>query len=131
MKRDMDLCRKILLKIEEEFVDVSLDLAIEGYSAEEIAYHCRIMHEAGLLASFEAQYASDQLNDFAVGPLTWEGHEFLDRIRDDSIWGKTKDVIVKKGLPMIVDVVKSISQTFISAATEGIVSAILKGNQVQ
>lgn len=127
MKRDMDLCRKILLKIEEEFVDVSLYLEIEGYSAEEIAYHCRIMHEAGLLASFKAQYANNHLYDFAVGPLTWEGHEFLDRIRDDSIWGKTKNTIIKKGLPMIFEVIKSIAQAFISAATEGVVTAVVKG----
>lgn len=127
MKRDMDLCRRILLKIEEEFVDVSLYLEIEGYSAEEIAYHCRIMHEAGLLASFETQYANNHLYDFAVGPLTWEGHEFLDRIRDDSIWGKTKNTIIKKGLPMIFEVIKSIAQAFISAATEGVVTAVVKG----
>ena len=48
MKRDWDLCRKILLKIEEKYIDTAImDLTIEEYSMEKVAYHCNIMHEAG------------------------------------------------------------------------------------
>lgn len=126
MKRDMELCRKILLEIEEQYVDESLYLQIDGYTVEAIAYHCRLLHEAGLLLSFDAQYANDHLYNYEVGPLTWEGHNFLDEIREDTVWGKTKDVIKKEGLPFVWNVTKTIASSILSAMTEGAVNALKK-----
>ena len=34
-----------------------------------------------------------------ISQLTWQGHEFLDNIRDPGIWGKTKERL--KGLPNV------------------------------
>lgn len=46
MKRDMDLVRKILLKIEEDYVSTAVyNIKIDGYSDEQIAYHCKILYE--------------------------------------------------------------------------------------
>ena len=127
MKRDMDLVRLILLKIEEDYVSTALyDLKIDGYDKETIAYHCKILHEAGFISDYKSLYAGHQLFDFGVGSLTWEGNEFLDKIRDDSFWRKTKKEIKERGLPMIVDTIKAVSTAVISAATEGAVSAYLK-----
>ena len=50
MKRDMDLVREILLALEAQEEAFSPQrLEIDGYSAEQIGYHCYIMDEAGLL----------------------------------------------------------------------------------
>lgn len=44
MKRDMDLVRLILLKIEEEYKSHNIiDLTIDGYDMETVAYHCKIL----------------------------------------------------------------------------------------
>ena len=52
MKRDMDLCRAILCAIEEEYVNTGLgNLEIPEYTTEQVAYHCRLLHDAGLMAS--------------------------------------------------------------------------------
>lgn len=132
MKRDMDLVRKILLKIEEEYVSTPIyNLTIEGYDMETVAYHCEILHEAGLVSDYEAQYGDDEIVIFGVGGLTWEGCDYLDKVRDDSIWQKTKSAIKEKSLPLIFDTIKTISSAFITAAAEGVASSILKNGGVQ
>lgn len=124
MKRDMELCRKILFAIEEKYIESPIyGLAVEGYTKAQVAYHCNILHDAGLISDYDAHFVGDRLFDFAVGSLTWEGHELLDKIRQDTVWNKTKDAITQKGLPMALDVVKEISQAVIAS----LVQAAIKG----
>lgn len=127
MKRDMELVRKILLKIEEEYRSSSIiNLRIDGYDMETVAYHCRILNDAGLVSDYEGKYASNKLYMFWVGPLTWDGNDFLDKIRDNSVWHKTKEVITQKGLPLVLDTIKTVANAFITAAAEGVANSILK-----
>ena|SRR5665647_349344 len=129
MKRDMDLVRLILLEIEEKYRSTAIyNLTIEGYDIETIAYHCKIIFDAGLISDYKAQYASNKIYGFGVGSLTWDGNDFLEKIRDNSQWKKVKDTISQKGLPMVIETIKSIANVFIVAAVEGVSNSILKGN---
>lgn len=132
MKRDMDLVREILLEIEKQYVSTALyNLEVDGYNIATIAYHCKILHEAGLISAYKAQYADNTIYSFSVGSLTWEGNDYLDKVRDNSIWRKTKDVITQKGLPLVFDTIKTISTSLITAAAEGVSNSIFKnGGQV-
>lgn len=115
MKRDMELIRKILFKVEETVDNVAeINLEVDGYSMNQVAYHCALLFEGGYIHDYEGQYASDDIHSFGIGRLTWEGHDFLDKIREDTIWVKTKDTISSKGLPFVFDVVKSVSTGIIS-----------------
>lgn len=120
MKRDMDLCRKILLQREEDTRRVAYDFAVDGYDKETIRYHCNLLKQAGFLSKL----STDLGNKLSVGELTWQGHEFLDSIREDTVWHKTKDVIAKKGLPMALDVVKEISQAVITSMVQGAIKGL-------
>ena len=128
MKRDMELVRLILLKIEEEYSSTAIsNLNISGYDMETVAYHCKILNEAGLISDYGARYADNSLRSFGVGSLTWEGNDFLDKIRDNSQWKKVKDVIVQKGLPPpVIETIKTISSAFVTAAAEGVANSIIK-----
>lgn len=127
MKRDMDLVRLILLEIEKEYVSTAIyDLNIDGYDRDEVAYHCKILYDGGLISDYKAQYADGEIYAFGVGSLTWEGNDFLDKIRDDSQWGKIKETIKKKGLPLVLDTIKTIANAFVTAAAEGVASAVIK-----
>ena len=106
MKKDMDLCRKLLLKIEETGTAI-YDLSVENYPKEQVAYHCKILHEAGFLSDYKQLYGDDKLISFGVGALTWAGNEYLDKIRDNTIWGKIKTSINEKGLMLSFEIVKS------------------------
>lgn len=132
MKRDMDLAREILLEIEEQYISTAIyDLEIKGYDMATVAYHCKILHEAGLISAYKAQYANNDIWSFGVGSLTWEGNDYLDKVRDNSTWSKTKNIIKEKGLPLIFDTIKTISSAIITAAAEGVANSIIKnGGQV-
>lgn len=127
----MELVRLILLKIEEEYRSTTLyNLKIGDYDMETVAYHCKIMYEAGLVSDYGSQYADGKICNFGVGPLTWEGNDFLDKIRDNSLWKKVKDTINQKGLPLVIEIIKMISTAFVKAAAEGVADSILKNNNI-
>jgi hypothetical protein len=93
MKRDMDLIRVILLEIEKLPEDWgSHNIEIETVTPEEITYHVRLLAQAGLI----------EAEDFSTfsGPswqpkrLTWNGHEFLDAARSDTVWQKAKEIVI-------------------------------------
>jgi len=120
MTRDMELIRKILFAIEEQYIDVALyNLKVEGYNIKTIAYHCNLLHQAGLVKIYKDKYAGNELYFFGVGALTWEGHDYLDKIRNDTVWNKTKEVIKNKGLPLIIETVRETASVIISNMLTG------------
>lgn len=122
MQRDMELIRKILFKIEDTVDNVNkTNIYIEGYTQEQVAYHCSLLYEGGYIHDCKIRYGSNGIYSFSIGRLTWDGHEFLDKIREDTIWNKTKDTIEKKGLPFVFDVVKAVSTEIIIGIIKGFV----------
>ena len=126
MKRDMDLIRLSLLKIEEEYSSTAIyDLQIDGYDMETIAYHCKLLKEAEFISDYAAEYGDGEICSFGVSSLTWEGHEYLEKIRDNSTWKKVKDTISQKGLPLAIETIKTVSTALITAATDAVVKSIM------
>lgn len=132
MKRDMELIRKILFYIEENYVagDGHINIEIDGYSESEIYEHCQLAHEAGLIQQPLDAFSFDGPSCF-VGNLTNAGFDYLEAIRDDTRWNRTKEAIKKKGLPLIIDTIKTIATALVTAAAEGVANSILKnGGQI-
>ncbi|MBF0786083.1 DUF2513 domain-containing protein [Muribacter muris] len=113
MKRNWDLIRKILIKLEEKADGTSWleSSAIRGYGPMTVAYHYKLMQSAGLI---EVKDVSDaEQEDFAALSLTWQGHELLDNIRNDSVWNKVKSTVQTKSLNLSFDVIKQVAGTLI------------------
>lgn len=98
MKRDMELIRKILLVISEyDHGHAPDDLVISGYTDEQIAYHCFILDEAGLIKASNTT-SSESLSPEAIPiRLTWSGHEFIENAKNDGVWAQTKAAVSKVG----------------------------------
>ena len=128
MKRDMDLVRKILFQIEMQKPFERIQIKIDDYNMQEIAYHCEMLYEEGYIKDYYGITCDnfDGVLKFWVQDLTWEGHELLEAIRQDAIWNRTKQTIREKGLSMAIGTIKTISTAFITAATEGIANSIIK-----
>ncbi len=126
MKRDMELVRKIFFGIEEHYKgDAIYCLSVAGYERIIVAEHCRMLYEYGLLDEYKPIGADGApVIAFYVGNMTWEGYDLLEKIREDTVWNKTKDVITKKGLPMVIDVIKDVASNIISAAVEGAIKGL-------
>lgn len=88
MQRDMDLIRDLLLELESNPLCDGrrfINLDMPGRSIEEIDYHLGLLLEAGYLKGTQT------MSTISVSSMTWEGHEFLDNIKDPGIWSKTKE----------------------------------------
>ena len=91
MKRDMGLIREILLRIEEPGEPSgSEEFRMEGFCKQETDYNLNLLISAGFVEGRVARAFGNNSSIF-VDRLTWSGHDFLDAIRDDSVWTKTKE----------------------------------------
>ena len=81
-------------------------ITVDGVSDLEVSYHVKLLHDAGLIEAFDF---SDQ-SDFKWVPqrLTWDGHEFLEAARNDTIWAKAKEVMMEKVGGISLDVMKAV-----------------------
>ena len=105
MKRDMDLVRRIAFLLEDLGPGVQLGYdKVDGYDHDLVKYHFAIMKENGLLEGTD-YVGANRVVDFALR-LTWEGHEFLEAARDDTVWKKAKDTLVERAGGLIFDVLK-------------------------
>ena len=94
MKRDMDLVRELLLKLESwptgrgdnVIIQPSDPKLSEGHSVHEIDYHLDLLMEAGFITGPRSQ----PMEGIMFRHLSWQGHDFLDSVRDPKIWAKTK-----------------------------------------
>lgn len=96
MQRDMDLIRDLLFLIrKQENPNAELKIPPE-LDRENVVYHLNLMEQAGLTKN-NIKYASNK--PFLIfSKLTWDGHDFLDSIKNDTIWNRTKDLIKSKGM---------------------------------
>lgn len=119
MKRDMDLCRKILLDVEADPRATGpawMNLTIEGREPAEVAYHVMLLCEHGLL---EAKNLSNLDGmDWRPIRLTYQGHEFVDAARKDSLWRKATNLVQEKTGGLSLDVLKAV---LVKLATEAAV----------
>ena len=91
MKRDMDLIRNILMRLEDPAAE-----QLDGFERKEICYHNYLLVDAGLAIGIDMGSDGDVLPQFSVDSLTWAGHEFLDAARESIRWKQTKDLILDK-----------------------------------
>lgn len=129
MQRDMDLVRKVLFYIEENYVagGPEISVHINGYSDSVIYEHCILMKNDGLIGRIQ-DTSTLESRSCDVGNLTSEGFDLLDKIRSDTDWNRIKSVIIEKGLPLITGTIKTISTALVTAAAEGVTNSILKNN---
>ena len=98
MKRDMELIRAIMLAVEShEDGFAPQNLQIADYSEDEIGYHCYLIGNAGLADVVDTTHLGSSGPTADIARLTWQGHEFLDAARDDTIWNRTKERVAAAG----------------------------------
>ncbi len=90
----MNLLRAILLEIEKLPYDNRFhDVAVDGYDGWQITYHVMLLHEAGLIEAVDLS-AMPQGVCWKPRRLTYQGHEFLDAARSDTVWEKAKSRVL-------------------------------------
>lgn len=123
MKREMELIRAILLAVESD-EDPS---KLEGYDANTIKYHKILIIERELVRGSVQDTIGNKLKmptHVDIESLTWEGHEFLDAVRDASVWNTIKSDFKDAGLSTVISVSKQLAEGYAKKKVEG----LLKGD---
>ena len=109
MKRDMDLARNILQQVEAKDPGFSASWECpDNHTEEEFYEHVKLLKDAGFL---EADIQPTNLGTVIAIPkrLTWEGHEFLDAIKNDTVWKKVKEIVKEKGGSIPFEILKALA----------------------
>lgn len=106
MKRDLDLIRTLLVRVEEG-KNPALE-PIEGYSSEQILYNAALTVEATppLVVGEVLRHGFGDVLTVSMDRLTWDGHDFLEAARDNTVWKKAKETVLKPGASFTFDLLK-------------------------
>lgn len=112
MTRDMDIIRTLLLKLESRYKGVGTlsfaygdeELAIEGVDTAVILYNLALLVNARFVKG-----RVTATREFMMEGMTWAGHDFLDSVRDDEIWRRTKEGVTAAG-GFTFDLVKALAK---------------------
>ncbi|SEA24840.1 DUF2513 domain-containing protein [Alkalimonas amylolytica] len=117
MKRDMELVRKLLIFFDDKENPTHIEAPpIDGYDEQTIQYHLVLMYDAELLRCEPVKSSKSERVIYVLPfELTWKGHDFLDSIRNDTIWKKVKDTLQDKGLGMAFSVVQGLAVKFMQS----------------
>lgn len=109
MERDLELIRKLVLAVEANPTGFVLeDLKVEGYSPEQIGYHCFLLVDAGLAKGIDATAMGHTAPRWRILHLTSAGHDFADASRDEGRWRKATEIVKDKAGTVTIDVMKQI-----------------------
>ena len=128
MKLDPNCIRKVLLFLEREQKmlssghiqrivarEMAENEAFQEYSIEDVLYTAEKLMEAGFItASHKWNTQTDHL--LVITGITYQGHQFLETVRDNKVWGQTKKIAAKVG---------SFSVKTLASVAEGIVTGLI------
>ena len=127
MKLNHDCIRAMLLTLEQELSynesliiqEIDLDQMcgfplMANYSREDIAYSAEKMSEAGFI-SYSPRYADNSLYDAFFEDITYEGHQYLDAIRQDTIWNKIKLKMASSGGSLTFSLIQALGIAFLKS----------------
>jgi hypothetical protein len=116
MRRDLDLFRIILLKVEalppnQQYRSGGV---IPGYTPEEVFYHVDQMQKSNLV---EASLMSP--DGFIIYDLTPDGHEFIASAKSDKVWNKAKQTVISNAGTWTLEAIKYALKMVMQAAVHG------------
>ena len=119
MKRNMGVIRDILLAVESDRDPNE----IPGHDAETLRYHQALVVEANLVNGTVDDTVSNTTNIPSMvflRNLTWQGHEFIDSVREESIWNTIKSEFRDASLETVVKVSKQLAEGWAKKKVGGI-----------
>jgi len=120
MRRDMDLIRALLLKFEGLHRGIGTihfgfddeNLQFNGFDPVHVAAHIKLMAEGGLIEAKVTVQCETMFNG-----ITWAGCDFLDSVRDDQIWRRTKEGLNQAG-GFTLDLAKALAKGLVKKQLE-------------
>lgn len=111
MRRNLDLIRHILITVEDSsksriYIE---DFLTPEYDASTISYHISLLLDCDYIEVTNIPMCGCSYEHFIVNRLTSQGHDYLDNIRDDTVWNETKKQVSKVSSSVSLEIIKSVS----------------------
>lgn len=119
MRRDDDLIRQLMLDLETAREGVGDAHLVPGYTRDQVAYHLALILASGLAEGPPTKYSLG--GDVSVPSLVYAfrltpaGHDFIDTLRDATIWKKVKESSVKVGGSLTLELLKQLGTAIMKA----------------
>lgn len=127
MKLKLEIIRDVMLELEEKLLlndnlesnAVSLQELKEllpSYSKEDLAYTIIKLCEANYIEA-HIEHGGNKIIFCDVSDITYDGHEFINSIRDKGVWNDVKNAFNKVGvisLPIAKDIASSLLKQMLS-----------------
>lgn len=119
MELNHDCVRDILFWVEKNVslrpirTDTVINSLDSNWTDEELIYCIIQLNEAELLDG-GASMSNGGIAINEIRKITWKGHVYLDNIRDDTIWRKTKKTVFSKVGSASLSIVSSVAAKILS-----------------
>ena len=126
MKRNLSLVRNLLLGIEKLIDELKtscsskdMEALLYDYTHQDIVSHLRLLQRAGFIDADIRSWVDGSF-DMTIRGLTITGFEYLDAVRDDSIWQTIEEGLSQQEGYVALDAVK---EAALQIATTTLLSA--------
>jgi hypothetical protein len=109
MKRDMDLVREIMLKIEALPAGPPVLYRVSEVEDLVLLNHLEMLIDAGLLRGKISRSQGARGDVIGISTLTWEGHEWIDLVRDPRVWDEAKATLQENGGALSFELTKAVA----------------------
>jgi hypothetical protein len=109
MKRDMDLVREIMLRIEGLPVGPPMLYRIGEVEDLVLLAHLEMLLESGLVRGKITRSPGARGDVIGISGLTWNGHEWLETVRDPRVWDETKSALLETGGALSFELAKAVA----------------------
>lgn len=116
MRRDLDLIRRILITIEESergYGNISVLAKKMGEDFNKVCFHIQLLVENGYMNGEATYFSGNPQVIYYMHGITFAGYDYLDSIRNDTIWERTKEKLQTFGSAASLEVVRATAEIFL------------------
>lgn len=119
MRINYDCIRELLIVLEDNliindnldlpkiyFKDIEQNPIMRKYSRADIAYSAQILFETDFI-DCRIIYSDNQIENIVFFSITFAGHQYIESIKNDTLWNKLKSKIINHGLSLSFELIKS------------------------
>ncbi|QDU05417.1 hypothetical protein V6x_51540 [Gimesia chilikensis] len=114
----MDLFREILLQLESDRLPFESE-PIGDWDVESVVYHKRLILEAGYANGINAGTLDPGGAEYCLTELTFNGHEFLENARSETVWAQAKRKLSDVGGTASLTVINELLKRLMDANLSG------------
>jgi hypothetical protein len=115
MKRDLDLVRQLLLQIEGLPAGPPAQYRTSEIEDPVLLAHFELVIASGLVNGKISRSQSSRGDVISISGLTWDGHEWIEMVRSQSVWNATKSMLIDSGAALTYELTKAAASTILRA----------------